>query len=148
MSNLIQVDFNKKRCRNTEAEIEFDLCDLAAPADDIQDIAAHDRILELISDPGSTDTNMWSDFWVENMDVWADLYTVATDRSATKLLEDWEFNFLSNSDCVEKYQLWIDLKAQPEFRKILDITHSALCFLVEVQRAAEIQQQKEFNEEN
>ena len=141
MNKIIRgVPWGTNRCRNSEAEIARDL---SLPADTVDEIAMHDRIIELMGDPNATDTNLWFDFWENNLDVWADFATINTNRDARKLLEDWQFNFLSNSNCPDKCQAWSDLQKQPEFGKIFDIVHCAIELLNAIQAAAEEQAERE-----
>lgn len=152
MAKIIDIT---KRCRNSEAEIEFDmrqeeldaLINLTEPAERSEDIILRDRILNLMEDPGATDTNMWADFWERDNDAWVNFVNISTARSARQIVDDWEHGFLSSSKCRDKYQAWEDMKKQPEFGTVLNIVNSALYLMIKVQQAAEEQAQKEKDDE-
>lgn len=88
MTVIFNAPFGQKRCRNTEAEKDYN-----APVSMIEteikfeDIALSDRIMDLMENPNAADTNFWYDFWGANSDVWEEMISVNPRVDITDLDE-------------------------------------------------------------
>lgn len=87
MNNVTYIDFRQNRCRNSEAEKRHNApkINLTEPELEFEDIALHDRILDLMEDPNSVDTNFFYNFWEANSDIWQELISFDHEMDVREL---------------------------------------------------------------